>query len=70
MPTPQNDSRTWFRNIFLSIFVLAWTVAAQPATARGQDPPAAPTPVPEAADAQGAARAPRRIKPTPPVGKS
>ena len=55
MPTPQNDSRTWFCNITRSIGVLAWTVALQPAPAQGQDPPAAPTPVPEAADAQGAA---------------
>jgi hypothetical protein len=54
VPTPRNDSRTWFRNITLTIVVTAWIVTLQPARAQGQDPPAAPTPVPEAADAQAA----------------
>jgi hypothetical protein len=53
--TSRDDSRAWFRNTTLSIVVLFWAFAQQPGPARGQDPPAAPTPVPEAADAQQAA---------------
>ena len=53
MPTPRADSKTSFRSFSLSTVVVVWIVALQNAPARGQDPPAAPTPVPEAADAQG-----------------
>jgi WXXGXW repeat (2 copies) len=52
--TPRDRSALWCRNFALSIGVLACTLTLRAAPAFGQDPPPAPTPVPDAADAQAA----------------
>jgi WXXGXW repeat (2 copies) len=41
-------------SIVLITLILAWTVEMRPSSARGQDPPPAPTPVADGADGQGA----------------
>ena len=58
MTTSQVDSWARCRNIALSIVTLTGIVTRGPAFAFGQDPPPFPTPVAEAADAQGATGAP------------
>jgi WXXGXW repeat (2 copies) len=55
--TAQVCSWKWCRSIGLSIVVLTGIVNRGPASAYGQDPPPSPTPVAEAADAQGAPEA-------------
>ncbi len=54
MTTPRDRSPKSCRKIALLVVALAWTVALTAAPTFGQDPPAAPTPVPEASDAQAA----------------
>ena len=54
MPTSRNSLRALCANITLSIMTLVWPLGLWPAPACGQDPPPAPIPVPEAADAQNA----------------
>ena len=54
MSTQRGISRTFCRSIVVSLGVLVWTVAGHLAPAHGQDPPAAPTPVPDGADGQAA----------------
>ena len=58
MATPRVDRRTWLRNITLSIVVLASTGILRSTPVHGQDPPAAPTPVPDAPASQGGAAEP------------
>jgi len=52
--TPQVSLRSQRCSIVLLTLILAWTVGAPPAPARGQDPPPAPIPVQDGADPQGA----------------
>ncbi len=58
MATPRHDRRTWLRNITLSIVALASTSILGPVPLYGQDPPAAPTPIPDTPAAQGGAADP------------
>jgi WXXGXW repeat (2 copies) len=50
--TPRVDRRTLFRNMTLSMVALVWSGIFQGSPLWGQDPPAAPTPIPDGPDAR------------------